>query len=632
MESFDNALDQYLNNLKEKGETSVTPSMDNVIKPAEEKSSDYFEEDEEVFSVEADNEDYPLEDFVNKDEIEYVDDFIKETEEEKIQENKFREGEEVLQSSDNENEEPGDSENTKEEEKADEEESSEENIEDDEDNNDDENEDENNFEEAGEEDLLDVNDPLLYTDNDTDSISFDDLNESNDGNSEDDEFAAEPKAKQSFKSLNNNLKKKFEPGRLNKNNMMIAILGFLFIVFAGFIWANRSQEKKKNAVNEDEEYLSIDGYKPDFGDYKSRVYKQENIPGNEEASEKINQILFEGEKEKYENPSKENENKGQTGYYGNNNQNVSSNQSTGGNPANDLYRERVESGLRKNINGYSDYNYSGGNGFNIGGQGTPVYSTSNSGNYAQEYFDQLNSISGALGDGKNSNSSNQSASLRFSDGGRYDKNASGGDISYIPENSIYPGTIIHAVLVSGINTDYPGAITARVINNVYDSRTGKTLLIPSGSILRGSYSSSSIGISRIQIAWQTLIINRNGVDYSVNLGSMVGVDSKGFSGIKGSLNDHEFAYLKAAGISCLFTFINSNIFSVTQKQKNRTTQQMISDSQDIGNKLADKILDRALDIQPTVTVKNGTRISVDVDKILTLYPFERDMPQQKYKR
>ena len=113
---------------------------------------------------------------------------------------------------------------------------------------------------------------------------------------------------------------------------------------------------------------------------------------------------------------------------------------------------------------------------------------------------------------------------------------------------------------------------------------------------------------------------------------MVGVDSKGYSGIKGSLNDHAFAYLKAAGISCLFTFINSNIFTVTQKQKNRTTQQMISDSQDIGNKLADKILDRALDIQPTVTVKNGTRISVDVDKILTLYPFERDMPQQKYKR
>ena len=113
---------------------------------------------------------------------------------------------------------------------------------------------------------------------------------------------------------------------------------------------------------------------------------------------------------------------------------------------------------------------------------------------------------------------------------------------------------------------------------------------------------------------------------------MVGVDSKGYSGIKGSLNEHAFAYLKAAGISCLFTFINSNIFTYTKKQKNRTTQEMIENSQDIGNKLADKILDRALDIQPTVTVNNTTRINVDVDRILTLYPYDRDMPVQKYIR
>lgn len=252
------------------------------------------------------------------------------------------------------------------------------------------------------------------------------------------------------------------------------------------------------------------------------------------------------------------------------------------------------------------------------------------------YFDQLGQITDSLnssrGINQQGNVNNQSQALRYSDGGRYIRDKAGGDISSIPPNSIYPGYIIPAVLVSGINTDYPGDITARVTSNVYDSRTGSVLLIPAGSILRGSYSSSSIGISRIQIAWQSLIINRDGMDYYVNLGSMVGVDSRGYSGIAGTINDHYFEYLKAAGLACLFTYINSSVYSVSKAQKNRNTAQMIDTSQEIGNKLADKLLDRSLDIAPTVTVKGGTRINVDVNRILTLQPYERDMPKSRYRR
>ena len=113
---------------------------------------------------------------------------------------------------------------------------------------------------------------------------------------------------------------------------------------------------------------------------------------------------------------------------------------------------------------------------------------------------------------------------------------------------------------------------------------------------------------------------------------MNGVDPQGYSGIKGSLNDHAFQYVKAAGLSALFTMINHNIFVYSNAQKNKTVQDMIAESQDIGNKLADKLMQRALDIQPTVIVRKNVKINVDVNKILTLVPYERDEPVQKYIR
>lgn len=613
-DNFDDALQAYLSNIEGKKENSNTSMEKKIEKKVEIEEEEVLDENEEVITIE-DNIDLPLEEHADISSFEFEEDEdINEEENEDKQDNPEEKSdkneEEVTEENNDENDER--EEENKSDDKAEERKVI--NI-------------SNMLEDADPDDLIDVNDPSLYSDNPSDSISFDELN---DGNSDESEegFTGEIKAKKSFDSLKNTGKKKFEPGRLNKNNMMIAVFGFLFIVLAGLVWAGRDKEKKAKKKQSGDDYLSINGYKPDFGDYKNRAYKGEDLTDkNDEAMDKINEILVEGNKDPYVNP----EEVYRPDY-------VPVSYSSGGSsqsaPADDTYKQRVESSLRKNILGKNtEASYLP---LNLQGAGqTGMTGVSGVQNSSQGYFDQLGSIASALGlsrGGQNVSQSQNDYSLRFTNAGKYDPTKQGGDISYIPENSIYPGTIISAVLVSGINTDYPGMITARVINNVYDSRTGTKLLIPSGSILRGSYSSSSIGISKIQIAWQTLILNRDGRDFAVNLGSMVGVDSKGYSGIKGSLNEHAFAYLKAAGISCLFTFINSNIFTYTKKQKNRTTQEMIENSQDIGNKLADKILDRALDIQPTVTVNNTTRINVDVDRILTLYPYDRDMPVQKYIR
>lgn len=476
-------------------------------------------------------------------------------------------------------------------------------------------------EEDEEKGILDVNNPDLYSSDTNDNVSFEELNTNSKVEDEDDfDFPV----KQKYDEVTGG-KKKFEPGKLNKNNLLIAICGFIGVILLGFMWATRQQEIKKKDKGSKDNNVYVTDYTPEFGNYKERAYKppvkeeeEGEIKTEEEAIQKLNEIADNAAKKgKYENP-----NQTKTESTPSQSQSVYVQQD-------DTYAKRVGSSLRKNISGENNVSY-----FPQGN--TEGYNASflpQGVNGSNGYFEQLGQITNALKPGGQSgNPIQNSNSLRFSDAGKYNPDASGGDSMALPSNSIYPGTIIPAVLVSGINTDYPGTITARVMSNVYDSRTGTKLLIPQGSILRGSYSSSSIGIKSIQIAWQTLIINRDGRDYIVNLGSMVGVDSKGFSGIAGSLNDHYFAYLKAAGLSALFTYINNSVYSVTQSQKNKVTAEMISGSQEIGNKLTDKLLDRALDINPTVTVKGGTKINVDVDKVLTLQPYDRDIPVQRYKR
>jgi len=68
------------------------------------------------------------------------------------------------------------------------------------------------------------------------------------------------------------------------------------------------------------------------------------------------------------------------------------------------------------------------------------------------------------------------------------------------------GSVIPATLITGINSDLPGRITAQVSQNVYDSATGHRLLIPQGTRLMGRYDSKvSFGQSRILVIWTDII-------------------------------------------------------------------------------------------------------------------------------
>jgi type IV secretory pathway VirB10-like protein len=118
--------------------------------------------------------------------------------------------------------------------------------------------------------------------------------------------------------------------------------------------------------------------------------------------------------------------------------------------------------------------------------------------------------------------------------------------------SVMAGSVIPAVLVSGINSDLPGPILAQVSQNVFDSATGKYLLVPQGSRLIGIYqNASSYGQQRVEIAWQRLIFPNTS---SMDLPQMPGADQGGYAGFTDEVNNH---YLRTFGTAAVMSLISA---------------------------------------------------------------------------
>ena len=228
---------------------------------------------------------------------------------------------------------------------------------------------------------------------------------------------------------------------------------------------------------------------------------------------------------------------------------------------------------------------------------------------------------------------NQSAS-QFSQANKesFYNNASNnaGQGEYLSYASLWDGTIITGALVTAINTDNPGVVIARVTENVYSSYDSSFLLIPEGTLLYATYNSSvSYGQNRVQIAWN-LMIRPDG--YRIELGNMNGVDSQGMSGTKGFATNHPFETLKALGLVAMFSIIQTEITNDINGQNNQYLQNSMSDVYSEASKLGNKIVDRALDIKPTIRIKQGTVIKFITNTPLELPPVKVNQVNRKYVR
>jgi len=182
---------------------------------------------------------------------------------------------------------------------------------------------------------------------------------------------------------------------------------------------------------------------------------------------------------------------------------------------------------------------------------------------------------------------------------------------------IQAGTIIPAALVTAINSDLPGHIVGQVTNNVFDSITGEHLLVPQGSRLVGKYDNEVLnGQNRILIIWQRLILPNGN---SIVIDPMPGTDAAGVAGIADRVDYH---FTRLAGATLLSTLIalGGNLAA----NSNRSDEQAPIAAQTVAeqaSRVGGRIVDRELDVKPTITIRAGMPINVLVVKDLKLEPY-----------
>ncbi|MNR14979.1 Type IV secretion system protein virB10 [compost metagenome] len=153
---------------------------------------------------------------------------------------------------------------------------------------------------------------------------------------------------------------------------------------------------------------------------------------------------------------------------------------------------------------------------------------------------------------------------------------------------------------------------------MYDTPTGRHLLLPQGSRLVGSYSSDvAFGQSRVLVAWQRIVFPDG---KAMDIGSMPGADQAGYSGFKDKVNNH---YFRLFGSALLMSAVTAGV-ALSQEQDNSgfgtetTASSAMSEAlgQQLGQVTA-QLISKNLNIAPTLEIRPGFRFNVIVTKDLT---------------
>jgi len=182
-------------------------------------------------------------------------------------------------------------------------------------------------------------------------------------------------------------------------------------------------------------------------------------------------------------------------------------------------------------------------------------------------------------------------------------------------NILQAGAVISAALITGIRSDLPGQITAQVTENIYDSPTGRILLVPQGTRVIGQYDNNvQFGQSRVLLVWNRLILP-NG--RSIVLERQPGADAEGFAGLQDGVDYHWWDLAKAAGLSTLLS-VGAEL---AVDNDDRLVQAIRNGGQDTINDAGQQIVRRQLNVAPTITIRPGFPVRVIVTRDLVLEPY-----------
>ncbi|SJZ98670.1 TrbI/VirB10 family protein [Consotaella salsifontis] len=177
------------------------------------------------------------------------------------------------------------------------------------------------------------------------------------------------------------------------------------------------------------------------------------------------------------------------------------------------------------------------------------------------------------------------------------------------------GAVIPAALITGIRSDLPGQITAQVTENIYDSPTGRILLVPQGTRIIGQYDNAvQFGQRRVLLVWNRLILP-NG--RSLVLERQPGADSQGYAGLEDGVDYHWWDLAKAAGLSTLLS-VGAEL---AVDDDDRLLRAIRNGGQDTINDAGQQIIRRQLNVAPTLTIRPGFPVRIVVTRDLVLEPY-----------
>jgi type IV secretion system protein VirB10 len=172
------------------------------------------------------------------------------------------------------------------------------------------------------------------------------------------------------------------------------------------------------------------------------------------------------------------------------------------------------------------------------------------------------------------------------------------------------GSVISASLITGLRSDLPGLVTAQVTENVYDSATGRLLLVPQGARLVGAYDSVvAFGQSRALIVWQRIVMPDGS---SLVIDNVPATDPSGYAGLADKVDFHTWQLLKGVAISTLlgigadlqFTGNGGLIDAIRTSGEQNVTR------------AGDQLTSKTLNIQPTITIRPGAPVRLVVHRDL----------------
>ncbi|MDZ4867973.1 MAG: TrbI/VirB10 family protein [Alphaproteobacteria bacterium] len=189
----------------------------------------------------------------------------------------------------------------------------------------------------------------------------------------------------------------------------------------------------------------------------------------------------------------------------------------------------------------------------------------------------------------------------------------------VSADTVLAGTVIEASLVTGINSDLPGFVIAQVTENVFDTVSGRRLLIPQGTKLIGKYDSViSFGQRRALVVWNRLILPDGS---SIVVDNLPATDAAGYAGLEDEVDFHTWQLIKGAALSTLLG-VGAEVGAGGNGDSDSLSAARESVQQNAA-RIGQQFTERSLDVQPTITIRAGWPLRVIVHKDLLLREYNK---------